>query len=68
MWRLFKPKFIGEGREREKIEIMVPFRPYAARNRKFKNNCKKIQKIKKFHYGFFSIQNTLENRSYPPDP
>ena len=38
----------------------VPFRSYTTRNRKFQKNSKKIQKIKKFHYGIFSIQNMLE--------
>ena len=36
-----------KGWEREKIKIIVPFRPYPTRNRKFKKNSKKIQKIKK---------------------
>ena len=31
------------------------------RNRKFQKNSKKIQKIKKYHYGFISSQNRLEN-------
>ena len=38
----------------------VPFRSYPTRNRKFQKNSKKIQKIKKYHYGFISIQNRLE--------
>ena len=29
-------------------------RSYTTRNRKFQKNCKKIQKIKKYHYGFLS--------------
>ena len=39
----------------------VPFRSYPTRNRKFQKNSKKIQKIKKYHYGFMSSQNRLEN-------
>ena len=39
----------------------VPFRSYTTRNRKLKKNSKKIQKVKKHHYGFFSRQNRLEN-------
>jgi len=31
------------------------------RNRKFQKNSKKIQKIKKYHYGVISSQNWLEN-------
>ena len=30
------------------------------RNRKFQKNIKKIQKIKKYHYGVISSQNRLE--------
>ena len=32
---------------------------YPTRNRKFQKNSKKIQKIKKDHYGFSSSQNKL---------
>ena len=39
----------------------VPFRSYTTRNRKFQKNSKKVQKVKKHHYGFFSRQNMLEN-------
>ena len=39
---------------------MVSFRPYPTRNRKFQKNSKKIQKIKKYHYGFILSQNRLE--------
>ena len=38
----------------------VLFRSYPTRNRKFQKNSKKTQKIKKYHYVFFSSQNTLE--------
>ena len=47
-------------RQREKIKIIVPFRPYPTRNRKFQKNCKEIKKIKKYRYCFFSIQNMWE--------
>ena len=33
---------------------------YPTRNRKFQNNSKQIQKIKKFLYGFISSQNSME--------
>ena len=40
----FKPKQFGKGKEREKIKIIVSFRPYLTHNLKFQKNCKKIQK------------------------
>ena len=40
MWRLFKPKFIGEGKEREKIKIVVPF--HSVPKRRVIVNSKKI--------------------------
>ena len=49
-----------ENAEREKIKIIGPFRSYTTRNRKFQKNSKKIQKFKKYHYGFISSQNRLE--------
>ena len=39
---------------------MVSFRPYPTRDRKFQNNTKQIQKIKKFLYGFSSSKNRME--------
>ena len=36
------------------------FRTNPTRNRKFQKNSKQIQKIKKYHYGFISIENRLE--------
>ena len=39
----------------------VTFRSYPMHIRKFKKNRKKIQKIKKYHYGFISSQNRQEN-------
>ena len=56
---LFKEKQVGKGREKEKIKIIVPFRSYTTRNRKFEKNGKKIQKIKKCHYDFISKQYRL---------
>ena len=40
-----------------KIQIIVSFRSYPMRNRKFQTNIKKIQKIIKYYYGFISSQN-----------
>ena len=42
-----------------KLKIVVPFRSFTTRNRKFEKNGKKIQKIKKYHYGFISKQYRL---------
>ena len=39
----------------------VPFRSYPTRIRKFQRNRKKFQKLKKYHIGFISSQNWLEN-------
>ena len=60
LWIYLKPKQVGNGREKQKIKIIVPFRSYPALNRKLKKNSKKIQKIKKYHYRFISTQNQLE--------
>ena len=60
LWLLFKEKYVGKGREKEKIKIIVPFRSYTTRNRKFEKNGKKIQKINKYRYGFISSLNRLE--------
>ena len=38
---------------------MVPFRSYPTRNRKFQKISKKVQKVKKHHYGFIPRQNRL---------
>ena len=48
-------------RRENKYYHSVPFCSYPKRNRKFQKNSKKIQKIKKYHYGFISSQNRLEN-------
>ena len=56
LWRPFKPKQVGKGREREKIKIIVPLRSYPTRNRKFQRNSKKIKKVKNYRYGFISSQ------------
>ena len=45
----------------EKIKIIVLFRSFPKGKRKFQKNSKNIQKIKKYHYGFISGQNLLEN-------
>ena len=43
----------------EKNKKIIPMSSYLTRNREFQKNSKKIQKIKKHHYSFFSSQNKL---------
>ena len=43
----------GQERPRKKKKIIVLINSYPTRNRKFQKNSKNIQKIKKYHYGFF---------------
>ena len=57
LWLHLKPKSVGKGQERGKTKIIVPFRSYTTRNRKFQKNWKKIQKIIKYFYGFILGQN-----------
>ena len=61
LWLLFKPKYVGKGGEREKTKIVFPFRSYSTENIKFQKKRKRIKKIKKYHCGFVSCQNRLEN-------
>ena len=42
----FKPKLVEKGREIRKTKIIVPFRSYPTRNRKFQKNRKKFRKLK----------------------
>ena len=60
MWLSFKSKQVGKGRERENIKIIVPFLSNPTRNIKLKKNSKKIQRFKKYHYGFSSSQKKFE--------
>ena len=46
---------------KREYKIIVPFRSYPTLNRKIQKNRKKNLKIKNYHYGFISSQNTLEN-------
>ena len=47
LWRPFKLKQVGKGREKEKIKIIITFRSYPTRNLKFQQNSKKIKKKNK---------------------
>ena len=42
--RHLKPEQVGKGRERKKINIVVPFRSYATPNRKLKKKQQKYSK------------------------
>ena len=44
---------------KNKNKKIVPTSSYLTRNRKYEKNNKKIQKIRKHYYGFFSSQNML---------
>ena len=57
LWVHFKPKQVGEGREKKKIKVIDPFR---SSKQKIKKNSKKIKKIKKYHYEFISNKNEGE--------
>ena len=56
----FQAKIGLNSSEREKIKIVVSFRPYLLRNRKCQKKRKKIKKIKKYDYGIIPSQNSLE--------
>ena len=56
-WLHLKPELVGKGREKKKINIVVLFRSYPMRNRKFQENCKKIQK---YHYDSISTHHRLK--------
>ena len=57
-----------------KINIIVPFRPYPTRNRKFQKNSKKIKKLKNTVMATFQSKIHLrrprkrENENYCSDP
>ena len=52
---------IGWKRPRKRENKNYNFVPsHLPHNRNFQKNCEKIQKIKKYHYVFISIQNRLE--------
>ena len=44
VWLHLKPDYVGKGRGKKKINIVVLFRSNPTRNRKFQKNSKKIQK------------------------
>ena len=60
-WKMPRKREYKERKREIKNSHSISFRSYPTRNRKFQKNSKKIQEIKKYHYGFISSQNWLEN-------
>ena len=56
----FQTEISGKMMRKRENKIIISFRSYPTHNRNFQKNSKKIQKIKKYHYGFISVQNRLE--------
>ena len=48
---------MGQAEVGRKKNFIVPIHSFLTRNRDFQKNNKKIKKIKKHQYGFFSSQN-----------
>ena len=44
VWHHLKPEYVGKCQEKKKINIVVLFRSYPTRNRKFQKNSKKMEK------------------------
>ena len=44
VWLQLNPEQVGKGRERKKINIVLPFRSYATRNKKLKKKQQKYSK------------------------
>ena len=57
----FKAKIGRKSMRKRETKIIVPIRSYPEHSRKFRKNSKKMQKMKKYHYGFISSQNRFEN-------
>ena len=60
LWHPFMPKQVGKGRESEKKNLSVRSVPTWSVIENSNKIAKKVQKIKKYHYGFLSSQNRLE--------
>ena len=60
VWLHLKPEQVGKGRERKKINIVVPFRSHQLVIENSKKIANIFKKIKKYHYGFISSQNWLK--------
>ena len=51
---------LQKSKKGRKQKLSFRFVPTPTRYRKFEKNRKKIQKIRKYHYGFISSQSRLE--------
>ena len=61
VWLHLKSEWVGKGRERRKINIVLLFRSYSTRNRKFqKKSQNNSKKIKKYRYGSISSHHRLK--------
>ena len=56
----FNAKIGRKSMRKRETKIIVPIRSYPMHSRKFRKNSKKMQKMKKYHYGFISSQNRFE--------
>ena len=59
LWHPFMPKQVGKGREREKKNCRSPPFPTRREIENSKKIAKKIKKVKKYHYGFISSQESV---------
>ena len=57
----FQGKLGWKSPRKRKNKYYRSVRSYTMRNKKFQKKTKKIQKVKKHHYGFFSSQKKYEN-------
>ena len=57
----FQAKIGWERPRKRKIKIFFTFPSDRTGNRKFQKKRRKLKKIKKYHCGFISCQNRLEN-------
>ena len=52
VWRHLKPEQVGKGQQKKKINIVVLFRSYPTRNKKFQKNSNKMKKEERKNYRF----------------
>ena len=57
----FQAKIGWERPRKRKIKTFFPFPSERTGNRKFQKKIRKVKKIKKYHCGYISSQNWMEN-------